>query len=1542
MTSQLNTLLAKWREQNAPGFRDEKLAHTILETATRLIGDNNAGASNDEWKEFLRVTHHYRFLQSLKDRNARRDWADVAIDAISVSQYGLLDMFDDRCRAVPANTLFTDVGGVSPAFWTYKLIRQRVRSIAATFYEANEQPRVAILANNSVDAACCDLACLFYDILVSPLNIHFDADVLKWVFDELKINIAVVDSVDQVKKLAQIRDAVGQPFKIFALTPLGSKLDAEAEVLPRVAMRLTESQVEDILSRRRIRHLTEVCTVMFTSGSTGMPKGVSFSGHNLITKRFARAAALPNVGHDELLICFLPLYHTFGRFFEMLGMIYWSGTYVFPGNTSAETLLTLMSKLNPTGLISIPLRWQQVEDRCLAEMGRVVAKDEKGTVFRRVVGRRLRWGLSAAGYLAPKVFRFFNHNGVALCSGFGMTEATGGITMTPPGEFVENSIGVPLPGVKTRLTSEGELEIAGAYVARYLEEAGPGDPIPDSCDEKDEYWLPTGDLFRELEDGHLEIVDRLKDIYKNSKGQTTAPRRVDKEFEGVPGIKQTFLVGDAREYNVLLIVPDLDDAVHRGLESQHSLLEYYRQIISNVNSGLAPYERVVDCAVLERGFELEREELTPKGSYRRKSIQTNFKEVIDQLYRSRDVELVFDTVSIKIPRWFFRDLGILEGDIEIKSDGLYDRRNKRLLPIEVAPDRKSITLGNLSYKITGTRIDMRLLAHQPMLWMGNPDLINFCPCRVNWDLSLGPFTGEVALPGNHDRRVPKMKIAPLRSIEDPRLSRISHLSMLALFANTTNAVNAVKELDRALRDSDERIARAIRLRLSALANHDAFEVRSLVFRVLLMDEPSPDYSKMLPAFIQSGLPFLNENSIRDLAGRDFKKRRLQEFRQRMFTYRTGLDWPAEPITRQQFEQLLKLLADFAKLHSEYYDTVRSELASWILHKQDPGLSQTAERLFSDLYRHFEAGLKAEAPEFTVEDWRSRLRFGDEVTEEEVKRLEQLLFGTTFLQESVMFAFDEPRFDLRHARHGGIWISKVKSRPLHKRFRLTINTLTGKHYDMQLVLSDEVNEAVNRETIFWLMSISSYPYEPRVLPQLGCCRLVGGARSMAYIREMTVWEKIREYESEHEKLPEEAKESSWRKLIVPALTAFVRAWHRSGKRIVPGLVAPENVMVSQQDFYEGAVVLSLIEWRHVKNTLSLVKPMIHNFFEKTWAFYPETRRLVKISWLFDAFVDELGMQEAAEFLEDLKRDLSKELLDIDDVDLPAEVDTYLTRLHSRYYMPMPLRNAIARYREWTRINPTATSEAKEQSVIDLVRLYQLERYPEIARYHLYRNTYFADSVAATRDAFDRLLKKLFDLPQTPALQLIELSDLQATIAEQGDRTVFSNMIFPKASQTRQLEVMAVGEHEEKHVIVRSTLTDKNGEQYLVREPLEPAEIGQLYRLFFAVAYPKTVSEGDQLLVVVDSQEQIIGGLCYRGEGKGVVYLDGSVITTTLQGLGLGTALLEDFYVRMANEGMRVIKTHFFLRRFLSVRGYTVDSKWGALVRFIESPDMAPKE
>jgi len=506
------------------------------------------------WSRFLNETRRPSFLQALPDSASRYRWADSALSTLLATQFGLEELLEQRAREHPDRTLFQEAAGADFRTWSYENILRRLRTMGALFWSTHSAPpRVAIVSENTLDGACCDLACLAYDILVTPLNPHFNGETLAWIFNELGINTVVVETEEFRDKLDAVRHLVDQPFHLFVLDPEANTPGPHESRLGEAMAQIGKAQADEVLENRPRRDITDLATVMFTSGSTGKPKGVQYTIYNLISKRFARAAALPKVGEGELLLSFLPLYHTFGRYLEMMGMIFWGGTYVFAGNPSLETLLAGLQEFRPTGLISIPRRWQQIRERCLEEMDAGEDRSGREEAFRRVVGGRLRWGLSAAGALEPAAFHFFQRHGVELCSGFGMTEATGGITMTPPGEYEDMSVGTPLPGLTARLSEEGELQISGHYVARYL-----GDPAPHPSEE---YWLPTGDIFRVRDSGHYEIVDRIKDIYKNSKGQTVAPGAIEQKLAPVPGIARSFLVGDGREYNVLLIVPDLDDPV---------------------------------------------------------------------------------------------------------------------------------------------------------------------------------------------------------------------------------------------------------------------------------------------------------------------------------------------------------------------------------------------------------------------------------------------------------------------------------------------------------------------------------------------------------------------------------------------------------------------------------------------------------------------------------------------------------------------------------------------------------------------------------------------------------------------------------------------------------------------------------------------------------------------------------------------------------------------------------------------------------------------
>jgi len=1511
--------LALWTA--APG---RESAAGFLEAAEQalVVGEGSA----ETWGAWLDTTGRSAFLRSLPDAPARERWAEMAFRAIRLSGYSLRRMLADRAAEHPERILFEDRRELDAPRWTYAEIRRYARSIAGVLLDASPSPRVAIVCDNNVDAAAADLACLTEGILVTPLNVNFDLETLARIFERLQINVAITDTDERQAMLAEIRARSGRELIVFRTgSRTGGRIieGLDSTPLRQACAQVDLSTLEARLDSRPV-DLFAPATVMFTSGSTGEAKGVVFSQYMLLTKRLARAAALPEVGDGEVLLCYLPLFHTFGRYLEMLGSVFWRGTYVFAGNPSAEALIAELGRVRPTGLISVPVRWTQIRDHCLDALDSAPDAAAEEAAFRAVVGDRLRWGLSAAGWLDPQVFRFFQRHGVDLCSGFGMTEATGGITMTPPGAYRDGSVGIALPGIRTHLVAEGELEIAGVYVAAPLDTDGPPGSLP-RPDPDQERWLATGDLFRESAAGYLEIVDRIKDIYKNSRGQTIAPQRVEKKFAGVPGFHRVFLAGDHRDHNVLLVVPDRDMPLLSGPPDQAD--EYFGQIVSSVNARLAPYERVVRYALIDRDFEMERGELTPKGSFRRKRIAENFAPTIESLYGASFVEIPLGALRVRIPRWFFRDLGVLEGDIVANGDAVLNRRTG--LELAIAPRaREIVQVGDLEYAIPSGVIDLGLFARQPRLWVGNAQLAAFSPCKAGWDVSLRDVSDRVRIAGK--ARGGKHERATGAPLADDRLLEIHRCAVEALLGRPSAALAATGALGEVLARGGGRLSGAtIRRRLEALAFRNEEEIRALAYEILVLDVPLIDYDMVFPAFIESGRSFLTEESIARIASARRGERRLQALRQRLHSYRTQLTWPGPPILRRQFRRVFRLLADFARHDPNDFAAVQAELASWALFREDPLLARAALSQHEELTEWHELQLAEVAAESEPIDGKIVFEFG--IPAAERKRLEAILGDSTFLRHSLAHAFGEPGFSWDRVPPEGAWISPMLSHHQLRLYRIGLNLSGGRHFDLLLIAGEVMKRRAVKETILWMTALSGHALGTPALPRFGAWRQDLGAATVAYVSDLTAWERIRELASQRDVRDGSATRWALRKLYVRAMAGFFRAWDQSGGRIVPGSVTPSNVALPDADFHEAATILSIAGWRPYQGPLSLVRPMVRTFYRLAEAHYPQTREALDAGWIFDACIEALGAARAAAFIDELQAELSAG--DVGQEDLARALLERCEALTTRPWLPLPVLCAIERFRDWARMNPDATQQAREEMAIQMAHLYRLDRFPDGVRFHLYRHTYFAPAGEEVGAAFERLIARQSSDPRALNSQLEELSSLQSLLTDPVDRAVFSRMVFPHARGAQKLELMELEGDEPARVIVRSEIADDSGSRYVVREPLTAMELGILYRLILETDYPMHIGDLDRQLVIADEEERIVGGLCYRWQEGGVASVDGIVVASALTNQGLGGRLLEDFCVRMAAEGARLVRTNFFLGGLFTKHGFQVNQRWGGLVRLL---------
>ncbi len=544
-----------------------------------------------------------------------------------------------------------------------------------------------------------------------------------------------------------------------------------------------------------------------------------------------------------------------------------------------------------------------------------------------------------------------------------------------------------------------------------------------------------------------------------------------------------------------------------------------------------------------------------------------------------------------------------------------------------------------------------------------------------------------------------------------------------------------------------------------------------------------------------------------------------------------------------------------------------------------------------------------------------------------------MIGTTFLRQSIILSFEGEDVALREIGPGGIFVSRIISRYEDSRYRVSVNTLKGKHFDLQLIIRQDMDQALMVDTIYWYIALRGYPFGTPMLPTFGCCRPELGALSMAYVSDLTVWEKIREFSSVRGPGTQPPSRMRWHQLMVRAMTVVVRGWRNSERRIIPGLITPNNIVVPEPDFRRGAVQNNLTGWKKYDGPLSLIRPLWRNIYQHTISHYPWVKDYLERDWILESFVEALGVDEARKWLAELQVEMNANDVDEMGMGFAETLTKFVDELQDQYFMPLALRAAIHRYREWRTGHAEGSLRARLDIIEELSRLYKLDRLPEIARFTLFRNTYFDDADPALLAVFDRLLGRMFAHPKRRSTQMVELSDLQALLTDGDDRTAFNRLVFPHRQRHERMEVQAIGHSERKQVIVRSSIVDKHNSQYSVGEPAGPAEVGLLYRLFLQAGFPKTLSKADRYFVAIDEAEQVIGGLVYRKQDDDSVFLDGIVVRPVFSERGIAAAILTDFCTRMASRHYKTIKTHYFLRRFYEKHGFRMDQRLGGLVRFL---------
>ncbi len=512
--------------------------------------------------------------------------------------------------------------------------------------------RVALLSYNRPDWAVVDYACHEIGAVVVPLYSTLPADQVEYILRDSGAKLVFAEDAKQVQKLPAI---AGLQVATFDAVP--GRPDFEAFLARGAAGGDPPGpKAEDL------------ATIVYTSGTTGKPKGVMLTHRNVVSNAVGCLEAVWFNDRD-LSLSFLPLSHAFQRLVDYA--IFLGGGRIAYAE-SVESIARDLPRVDPTILCSVPRIFEKFHDkvvdgveglggwkRGLARWAIGVGEREaehrregrspgswlrlthwvaRALVLdriRRQIGGRLRLFVSGGAPLGAKENVLFHALGFTLLEGYGLSETSPVITINRPGRTRIGTVGVALSGVEVKIAPEdGEILVKGPNVMKGYFNL----PEETAAAFKDGYFC-TGDIGEVDRDGFLRITDRKKDLLKTSGGKYVAPGPIEGKIRSHPYVARAVVLGDNRKFAAALVVPDFGVLESRypgvdrkALTTHPPVLEELKRHLDGVNAGLGSWETVKKFALVERDFSVERGELTPTLKVKRKAVEQNFRDQIENLF----------------------------------------------------------------------------------------------------------------------------------------------------------------------------------------------------------------------------------------------------------------------------------------------------------------------------------------------------------------------------------------------------------------------------------------------------------------------------------------------------------------------------------------------------------------------------------------------------------------------------------------------------------------------------------------------------------------------------------------------------------------------------------------------------------------------------------------------------------------------------------------------------------------------------------------------
>ncbi len=528
--------------------------------------------------------------------------------------------------------------------------------------------KVAIMTHRgSPEWNFLDLGLQQVGVIVVPIHATISEKELIYILNDATIKYCVVQNRELYEKVQQVQPSVLSLKQIYTI-----------ELLPDVAhwtelsQEPTARNLLDIQALKAAIHEDDLATIVYTSGTTGEPKGVMLSHKNIVSNIKATMALVP-INCDKITISFLPLSHIFERMVTYFYMATGASLYYIQ---KLETLLNDLKQIRPHYFTVVPRLVERAYDTILESATKLPSLQKKlllwsikvgkqyperklsfgywcklqlATVlvfnrWRNMVGWRVEGIIVGAAALSPELGRLFTAAGFNLREGYGLTETSPVVAFNrfEPGGYRFGTVGIVVPGVAIKIDGqeEGEILVKGPNVMiGYYNKTNETNAIISP-----EGWLKTGDVGKMVHQHFLQITDRKKDIFKTSSGKYVAPQPIESLLKTSPYIAQAMVVGFQRPYITTLIIPNFillqqwceENKVHWTAPPfmiiNPRVEKLYSSLLDTFNEALQKHEQIQNFHLLHEEWTAENGSCTPTLKLRREHIEAKFKREIETMY----------------------------------------------------------------------------------------------------------------------------------------------------------------------------------------------------------------------------------------------------------------------------------------------------------------------------------------------------------------------------------------------------------------------------------------------------------------------------------------------------------------------------------------------------------------------------------------------------------------------------------------------------------------------------------------------------------------------------------------------------------------------------------------------------------------------------------------------------------------------------------------------------------------------------------------------